>query len=190
MCIEPPTAARGVRVYRQCATGSAGTAGGPGNSSSVPQRMHRASCRGTIFRHVGQRRCGSSYSLRKSTAATSPMKGGMAESRNQSRNELPLILPITPPARPKKKAMTRKGTSSNPLEQRSHRPQHGHDRNDGDDEPRDGGDDADDDLEQDPRRDGEEDDGDHSSPERGAGLLVLHAPRVLPRGAGVARVQS
>src|SRR5919197_4232698 len=116
------------------------------------------------------------------------MNGGIAEIRNQRKNELPLIFPITPPARPKKNAMTTNSTGQTRSEQRSHRPDHGDDRDDDHQEVRDAGDDPDDHLEQDPRREGEDDGGENSRAERGAGLL--HAPNVLRSAAHAARFRS
>src|SRR5690242_423371 len=107
------------------------------------------------------------------TAASSPMKGGTTEMRNQSRNELPLTRPMIPPARPKEKAMITNamavGQRRARSEQRAHRPDDGDERDHHGDEPGDAGDDPDHDLEQEPGGDGEDERRDDAHDERGAG---------------------
>src|SRR3954453_16391962 len=89
-------------------------------------------------------------------AATSPMKGGTTEMRNQSRNELPFMRPMVPPARPKENAMITNAMAGGPsLEQRADRPDDGDDRDDDRDEPGDRHGDSDDRLEQEPGSDRE-----------------------------------
>ena len=77
-----------------------------GQSRSRPQRLHTWLWSGTTLLHSGQRRCGSSRSLRYSTAASVPISGSTVPTRNQIQNELPLSLPITPADRPQKNAST------------------------------------------------------------------------------------
>ena len=91
------------RVYRAAITSS-------GKSRSCPQRMQTWSLTATSLPHSGQRRRGSSRSLRMNSAAMIPMPGSANPTRNQIKKELPLNLPIAPVARPNTKAIATKST--------------------------------------------------------------------------------
>src|SRR5918999_2067605 len=120
-----------------------------GQSRSRPQRMQTWLWSGTTLLHSGQRRSGSSRSLRWRMAASVPIRGSTRPTRNQIQNELPLSLPITAADRPQKKASTTnsKGRSLGP--QHAERPDGGHHGQHQHRYPGNGSDESDHDLEED-----------------------------------------
>ena len=79
-----------------------------GNSSSVPQRMHIASCSLTTLPQPGHCRAdlvALGAVQQRGDAGRAP--AGRREIKNQMKNEEPLILPTSPPARANEKARTR-----------------------------------------------------------------------------------
>ena len=125
MCIEPPTAARGVRVYRQCATGSAGAARRPGELELGPA----AGAQRVVEQARSCRRSGSGGAARRTRCGRAPRRParGRRDRRDQEPEEERAALdpPDDPAGQAEEEGDDEEGHGAGRSEQRAHRPDDG-----------------------------------------------------------------